>query len=396
MKVLYRNCRLCPNLCGARRLGESADALSDAISGMVPLQDEGVTAEDASTASGAGIVSPQLRDAVAQERVAAEASGAGMSANRNGSSSFPQCRDDAFRSGFVGICGETAQVRVAWSGLHRGEEPPVSGERGSGMIFFSGCPLHCEFCQNKQISKRSGLGLSLAPGELSRMMLSLQDAGAQTLNLVTGTHFVPSILEALDEAKSCGFSLPVVWNSSGYETVEVLRLIDPYVDLYLLDIKTLDLAVAGRFCGSSRYSEAILPVVRFLKRRHPETSLVDGDLKGVLARHLVFPGSIDSTVNFLHWFADNLKDSFRLSLMTQFVPPSREEISFTPVSRAEYNMLLRLVDSLGIDGFIQEPDGKDALWLPDFSRDNPFPESFADPLPYFLELKHARGVGDFA
>ena len=311
--------------------------------------------------------------------------------------------------GETGVCGETSRVRISWAGLHRGEEPPVSGKNGSGMVFFTGCSLHCRYCQNYQISEKCGTGYEVTVSELSEIMISLQKSGAATLNLVTGTHFIPSVIAALDIAKANGFSLPVVWNSSGYENVSALRRIDRYVDLYLLDVKTLDKAVAGKFCGLEKYSEAILPVVQFLKRRYPKTTLEEGNLKGVLVRHLVFPGCFDATMNFLEWYADNFKDCFFLSLMTQFVPPKKKiqtekdsgetgvlspesapegtECGFPPVSKEEYERLLDAADKLGADGFIQEPDGEDALWLPDFTRDNPFPKNFADVLPYFLEIK---------
>ena len=291
-------------------------------------------------------------------------------------------------AGQTGRCAQSSEVRVAWSGLHRGEEPPVSGEKGSGMIFFCGCPLHCQYCQNYQISQKGWDGVALTDKELSDLMLELQAFGAASINLVTGTHFIPSIIPALKDAKARGLHLPIVWNSSGYESVEALRLIDPYIDLYLIDVKTLDCDVASHFCGLSAYAKAIVPVMRFLRRRHPVTDL-ERALKGTLVRHLVFPGCIDATVSFLHWYADNLKDCSLLSLMVQFVPP-KDDPGFPKMSKAEYEMLLDLVDTLGIDGFVQEMSDNEILWIPDFRRDQPFPEGFADPLPYFLSLKEAK------
>lgn len=292
-------------------------------------------------------------------------------------------------AGQRGRCGEGSELRIAWAGLHRGEEPPVSGQNGSGMVFFCGCPLQCRYCQNYQISGANGAGFEISARELSDIFLSLQDMGAASLNLVTGTHFIPSVIDSLETAKKEGLVLPVVWNSSGYETVESLRLIDPYIDLYLLDAKTLDSGVAGRFCGLSSYADAIVPVMKFLKRRHPQCDIYN--LKGVLVRHLVFPGTLDSTLSFLRWFADNYSQSFRLSLMVQFVPP-RENPGFEPLSRKDYLMLTDELDRLGIDGFVQEQDDNEILWIPDFNQDNPFPEGFSDPLPLFLELKRKRGL----
>ena len=233
--------------------------------------------------------------------------------------------------------------------------------------------------------------MELTVNELSALMLELQSFGAASINLVTGTHFIPSIIEAVSEARREGLKIPIVWNSSGYESVEALKLIDPFIDLYLIDVKTLNRDVASRFCGLEKYAEAVVPVMRFLKRRHPATDLEHG-LKGVLVRHLVFPGTQDATVDFLHWYADNFKDNFLLSLMVQFVPPE-DDPGFPKMTKHEYGMLLDLVDELGIDGFVQEMSDNEILWIPDFKRDQPFPEGYADPLPFFLNIKSAKNKG---
>lgn len=263
------------------------------------------------------------------------------------------------------------------------------------MVFFCGCPLHCQYCQNYQISGaldgqegsrcRSYDGVAVTEKQLADLMLDLQSFGAASINLVTGTHYIPSIAVALKDAKARGLSLPVVWNSSGYEKVEAMRLIDDLIDLYLLDVKTIDKDVASRFCGLARYCDAIVPLVRFLKRRHPHTYMENG-LEGVLVRHLVFPGTLDATMRFLSWYADNLKDNFLLSLMVQFVPPL-EDPGFPKLAKSEYDSLLDALDRYEIDGFIQEQSDNEILWIPDFTKDQPFPDSFAEPLSSFLELK---------
>ena len=303
-------------------------------------------------------------------------------------------------AGRLGRCGQTSQMRIACVGLHRGEEPPITGEHGSGMVFFCGCPLHCQYCQNYQISGaldgqegsrcRSYDGVVVTEKQLADLMLDLQSFGAASINLVTGTHYIPSIVVALKDAKKRGLSLPVVWNSSGYESVEAMRLIDDLIDLYLLDVKTLDKDVASRFCGLPRYCDAVVPLVRFLKRRHPRTDMENG-IEGILVRHLVFPGTLDATMKFLSWYADNLKDNFLLSLMVQFVPPL-EDPGFLKLSKSEYDLLLDALDRYEIDGFIQEQSDNEILWIPDFTRDQPFPDSFADPLPSFLELKRKTSL----
>lgn len=306
-----------------------------------------------------------------------------------------RCKVNRLR-GEVGICGETSSVRVAWSGLHRGEEPPVTGERGSGMIFFSGCPLHCAFCQNHQISgiqKGGGapVGITLSIEELSTLMLELQGLGATNINLVTGTHFIPSIIQSLARAQERGLAIPIVWNSSGYESLEGLSLIDPFVDLYLIDVKSLDRSVSATFCGQACYVDHIRGVMAFLKERHPKVlEQPDGSLQGLLIRHLLFPGALGATKEFLHYFAKELKESSYLSLMVQFVPPLGD-VEFDQITETEYEELLALLEDLGIeDGFVQEL-GENISWIPDFTQDVPFPEDFAEVLPYFLELKRKQG-----
>ena len=292
----------------------------------------------------------------------------------------------------VGRCGETDEVRVAWSGLHRGEEPPVTGKNGSGMIFFCGCPLHCAYCQNHQISGGiyggdSSVGVGLTIDELAHLMLRLQDFGAANINMVTGTHFIPSIIASLEQARLLGLTLQIVWNTSGFESLQGLGLIDPYVDLYLIDVKTLDKEVAKKFCGLSSYSTSILSVMDFLKKRHPKViELEDGSLQGLLVRHLLFPGTFDATKEFLIYFARELKDSAYLSLMVQFVPPLGDVV-FPEITEEMYDQLIELMDVLAIeDGFVQELS-ENISWIPDFTQDIPFPKGFADVLPYYLELK---------
>lgn len=292
--------------------------------------------------------------------------------------------------GNLGRCRQSDKIKIAWSGLHRGEEPPLVGKKGSGMVFFTGCPLHCAYCQNRQISGSDGenWGIEITEDELSSLFLDLEEMGAATLNLVTGTHFIPSIVNALDKAKNRGFSLPVVWNSSGYESTDALSLIDKYIDLYLLDCKSLSHNVSKVFCGLGKYADVIVPVMDWVKEHHPATDLEK--IKGTVLRHLVFPGTVNHSMKFIKFFARNYKDNFYLSLMSQFVPP-KEDSSLSAISDEEYNELITFVEEEGIEnGFIQEKSDDDILWIPDFSQDVPFPASFADASPYFLSLKRQR------
>lgn len=293
-------------------------------------------------------------------------------------------------AGKLGICGEGSTMRIAWVGLHRGEEPPLIGEHGSGTIFFTGCPLHCAYCQNCQISGRSStVGVPVDTQRFAQLLLSLERFGAANANLVTGTHFIPSIIEGIELARSAGFSLPIVWNSSGFESVKALELIDPYIDTYLMDLKTLDPSVANRFCGFATYADYIVPVIEFLINRHPITEMVDGVLYGTIIRHLLFPGTYEATEAVLRWFAKHAKHAAWLSLMVQFVPPVQTKEDLDEVSQETYDKLIDLLEELQIEeGFVQEL-ADNIPWIPDFSRENPFPQSFADPLPEFLTMRNS-------
>lgn len=295
------------------------------------------------------------------------------------------------QKGQRGICGESAQMRIAWIGLHQGEEPPFVGDKGSGTIFFTGCPLHCAYCQNCQISQqKSPTGINVTVEELASLLLDLQYEGAANANLITGTHFIPSIIEALQLAQRGGFTLPVVWNSSGFETVGGLSLIDPYIDTYLIDVKTLDEQVAAKFCGNVLYANNIRTVIAFLVQQHRQTFLESsGFLRGIVIRHLVFPGTLAATEEFLRWFAKDIKAHAWLSLMVQFVPPTGS-IDLGEISSQEYDDLVMLLSELEIEeGFMQEL-ADNIPWIPDFTRDNPFPAGYATPLPAFLKLRNSK------
>jgi putative pyruvate formate lyase activating enzyme len=208
-------------------------------------------------------------------------------------------------AGKTGFCGQTAVIRAACATLHRGEEPPVSGERGSGAVFFTGCTLGCPFCQNIQISGRRH-GICPSSGGFSRICLDLQERGAETLNLVTATQFIPSVAEELREAKRAGLSIPVVWNSSGYEKPETLSILDVLVDVYLPDCKTLDPELSGRLFGRTDYPDAAREAIRFMADRGGPLFCERGILtRGSIVRHLSLPGFLSQTREVLEWLRTN-------------------------------------------------------------------------------------------
>jgi putative pyruvate formate lyase activating enzyme len=293
-------------------------------------------------------------------------------------------------SGERGFCGESAVLRIAAALLHGGEEPPLVGGAGSGTIFVTGCNLGCRFCQNAQIS-RDGLGRTVTAREFAEICRELERRGAANINIVTGSHAIPAIAEGLRAARDAGLALPVLWNSSAYETVEALNLLDHgnpenrLVDIWLPDLKTLDGELARRYFASPDYPETAVKAIRFMLESAPlewvgvpfESALK----RGVIIRHLVLPGNLDATRDVLRWFAENARDRALLSLMTQYTPLAKNaarlsaEIPDRYLSEKENAAVLAMLDGFGIeDGFVQDlvPDDE---WLPDFAKKNPFGSS---------------------
>jgi len=307
----------------------------------------------------------------------------------------------------IGVCGETADLRIAWAGLHFGEEPPVTGERGSGTIFITGCNLGCAFCQNFQIS-RDGMGRKVEAPEFAEICLSLAEAGAENINIVTGSHAIPSIASGLRKAKDQGLSIPILWNSSAYETTEALSPLEGLVTVWLPDLKTLNPLLSESVFRAADYPKVAKKAIRFMaeksplilthgqsgahsdNRAHSESSVVDGAGKivsGVIVRHLALPGRLADTELVLRWFAEHLKDKALLSLMTQYTPvkasPYAQDINAFPdrlLDKNEYKKLTQLLEELEIDtGYYQELVD-DTDWLPDFNLQQPFSSKLAKPI----------------
>ncbi|MDX9799841.1 MAG: radical SAM protein [Spirochaetia bacterium] len=283
--------------------------------------------------------------------------------------------------GKTGFCGSASDAILSCSLLHRGEEPPVTGDGGSGTIFFSGCTLRCGFCQNHQIS-RGILGRIIDEEVLSDIMISLQKEGAENINLVTATHFIPSVFGAAEKAKKKGLSIPLLWNTSGYETEEAVEMLLEFIDVFLPDLKTLDPALSARLFKAQDYPcYASKAVLKMADGRKTEPALIEKEgviKKGVIVRHLVLPGELTSTDQFLKWFSENLQGRAILSLMFQYEPDAVSgeiDLPARRVSGKEADEVYGMLDRYDIDeGFIQEMEGE-ASWVPDFNRSNPFPGS---------------------
>jgi putative pyruvate formate lyase activating enzyme len=254
----------------------------------------------------------------------------------------------------------------SWN-LHAWEEPPISGTRGSGVVFFSGCPGRCLFCQNYPISQL-GYGEVVSVERLAGMMLELQRKGAHNINLVTPTHFVPQILAALPHAIRGGLRLPLVYNSSGYERVETLRWLEGVVDIWLPDAKYDTDETARRLSGFRDYVEHNRAALREMYRQVGEALVLDGDgfaRRGMIVRHLVLPGDLAGTRPVLQWLAGALSPRLHVSLMDQYFPAHRA-VGHPVLGRKllweEYSAALQALEEAGFsNGWCQEANEYEIL-----------------------------------
>jgi putative pyruvate formate lyase activating enzyme len=278
-------------------------------------------------------------------------------------------------------------VRAACACLHFGEEPPITGTGGSGTVFFTGCTLRCDFCQNWQVSG-CGEGAALTVDELALLFLRLQEQGAGNVNVVTGTHFAPGILDALDRAQVQGLAIPMVWNSSGYETLETVSLLAGHVSFFLPDLKTLSPALSRERFRAADYPDRAREALRAMAEAKPLQCSGGEPVEGTIVRHLVLPGYLEETRQVLRWFAANLAGKALLSLMFQYTPiPDRPLAApFDRMTSAEeHAAALAMLEELGIDdGYYQEPV-PDGTWLPDFTRARPFSSGLSRMVWHFRD-----------
>lgn len=259
--------------------------------------------------------------------------------------------------GRPGRCGMTSELRVARSALHLWEEPPISGEAGSGAIFFSGCPLGCVFCQNHEISGE-GFGLPVSVARLAEMMLELESQGALNVNLVTPLHFAPSVREAVELARAAGLALPIVCNTSGYELPEVVRALAGTVDVWLTDFKYASGALAGELSAAPDYPEvaaaALAEMVASLAAAGGRSLADDGSMRrGIIVRHLVLPGHADDSCAALDRVWEIAGNECDLSVMNQYTPNEACRRAGGELARAvtdeEYEIVLCHADDLGFE-----------------------------------------------
>lgn len=270
-----------------------------------------------------------------------------------------------------GYCKETSELTVARAALHMWEEPCISGEWGSGTVFFSGCSMGCVFCQNQSIASGEW-GKKIPVSRLAGIFLELQEQGAANVNLVTAGHYVPQVLEGIDLARSRGFALPVVYNSSGYEKAETLGMLEGYVDVYLPDFKYMDSRIAQRYSNAPDYSRYAKSAIGEMVRQVGEAEFDSHGMikKGVIVRHLILPGHTRDSMEVLKYLYETYGDQIYISIMNQYTPLEKV-LDFPEINRKvtvrEYRRVVDYAIELGFtNGFIQEGETASESFIPDF------------------------------
>lgn len=284
-----------------------------------------------------------------------------------------QCHADRMK-GNPGYCGENAVPVIARASLHMWEEDCISGEEGSGTVFFSGCNLRCIFCQNYKIS-RLRTGQAVTEERLAEIFLELKAQGANNINLVTPTHYVPQIIEALDLSRRKGLDIPVVYNTGGYERKETLRMLKGYVDIYMPDFKYMDRNIAAEYSGAPDY-----PL--YAKEALEEMYAQAGDFKiddrtglmtrGVLVRHLVLPGHVKDSKEVIRYLYETYGDRIMLSIMNQYTPmpqTAEHKLLGRRVTKREYEKVVDHALTLGVEyGYVQEGEAALESFIPEFGK----------------------------
>ena len=275
------------------------------------------------------------------------------------------------RTTSTGFCGAGSEVTVARASLHKWEEPCISYKNGAGTVFFSGCNMHCCFCQNNEISNEL-FGKKISDEELSEIFLRLQDMGADNIDLVTPTHFVPNIINALDLVKH-KLTIPVVYNCGGYESVETIAMLNGYVDIYLPDMKYFSADIAERYSNAPDYFDvASKAVLAMIKQSGKLTYNNDSGLeKGTIIRHMVLPSHRHDSMKIMEWIAKNTSsDEVLVSIMNQYTPFDFISDEYPElkrrVTKMEYNSVVNRAAELGINGFTQQKSSASEEYVPKF------------------------------
>ena len=273
-----------------------------------------------------------------------------------------------------GRCNETNSVYISRASLHMWEEPPISGENGSGTVFFAGCPLGCVYCQNRRISKGES-GTLVTTDELAKIFLKLQEMGANNINLVTPTHYVPQIKKSLIKAKKEGLLIPIVYNTSGYEKVETLNTIEGLIDIYLPDFKYYSQDIAKKYSNAPDYFQVARDAIGEMYRQVGSPVFDDALMKkGMIIRHLILPGLQIDSKKIIEYLYNEYGDNVFLSIMNQYTP-LENVADYLEINRSvtedEYNEVVDFAESLGItNAFIQDGEAASESFIPDFENFN--------------------------
>lgn len=274
-----------------------------------------------------------------------------------------------------GFCKSSSSIKIARVSLHNWEEPCISGKNGSGTIFFSGCTLKCVFCQNHEISQE-GVGKEVSIERLSEIFLEQQERGANNINLVTPTHYVPQIIEAIKLSKSKGLNLPILYNSNGYVPLETLKLLEGYIDVYLPDLKYFNDKYAIKYSKAPNYFKAASNAIKEMVRQVGSPEFDDNGLikKGVIIRHLMLPGLLFDSKKVMDYIYNTFGNSVYVSIMNQYTPTFKAEeypeIN-KPLNPKHYDTLIDYSLSIGIEnGFIQDTGTNSKSFIPEFDLRN--------------------------
>ncbi len=275
-------------------------------------------------------------------------------------------------AGEIGLCGQGQEIRIARAALHPYEEPSVSGTRGSGTVFFVGCSLGCVFCQNRKISRAQELGEIVTPDDLAEIFLRLEEEGAHNINLVTPTHFADGVIEALTRVRN-RLTIPVLYNTSGYERVETLRRLEGLVDIYMPDFKYADFALAESLSSAPDYPEVVEAALLEMYRQVGAYELDREGLlrRGLLVRHLVLPGFRKDSMAVLDRLGELFpKRDILLSLMSQYTPDFAADAPISSLhrrlTRFEYESVAERALTLGFEGYLQEKSSASVSYTPEF------------------------------
>lgn len=265
----------------------------------------------------------------------------------------------------------TNELRISRVGLHMWEEPCISGKTGSGTIFFTGCSLGCIFCQNHEISQRDRLpGRAYTVEQLSDAMLDLQAQGANNINFVTGTHFVPHIIDGVRIARAKGLTVPTLYNCGGYESVETIKALEGTIDIYLPDMKFFSDKISRKYAHASDYFDRAKEAIAEMVRQQPEQCFNEDGMmqKGVIVRHLMLPGLLFDTKHVLDYLCETYGNSITISLMNQYTPmPGVPDELSKPLSPEHYRAMIDHLDLMGQENaFIQEGGTVSESFIPDF------------------------------